>query len=146
MAMIRVVRTRQAAIWNTDTDTRNREVHMILSTPNCKDLRSVVRLEDSTLLLDEDGDVWHLNLAPSPYSLRVELPHKVKQLTSNGSAVVMLTDQGTMFAWGEDRYRTGVFGIPRLYSAETPVEIECPALIMQVALGETHAAALDSKP
>jgi alpha-tubulin suppressor-like RCC1 family protein len=144
MDKIKVVRSTQAALWPANTDSRNREVLTVLTHPCSKDLRAVVSLDDSTLLLDEDGDLWHLNLAPSPYSLRIDTPNKVKQLASNGSAVVLLTEHGTMLAWGEDRCHSGIFGVPGLYSAEVPVSIACDAQIVQVAVGETHAAALDS--
>jgi alpha-tubulin suppressor-like RCC1 family protein len=55
------------------------------------------------------------------------------------------TQEGLVFAWGMDPSEDGLMGLSGIFSSTEPVKIQGLARIAQVAVGKTHAAAIDGK-
>lgn len=119
----------------------------VLVLPSAKDIKAGACTTRSSLLLAEDGSVWKSFEAPNPCYLQVRLPVKVKQVATNGTSALILTDNGKVYSMGDDADMTGILGFKDIHSLSTPrlIPVLSTTSLIQVSIGKTHAAALDSK-
>lgn len=100
-----------------------------------------------SLLLDGDGNLWKRHKSPSPFYSQVMLPATVTQVASNATAALILTNNGKLYSLGDDASRTGILGFNDIYSSSEPRVIPSfsTTSLIQVSIGKTHAAAIDSE-
>lgn len=106
--------------------------------------REVVLRGESVWAVLDSGQLWTSGFDLAP--VHVPLPIAVKSIACNQSVCFLISDSGRVYAWGEDAEETGVLGVRGLFASEAPMPLEDlpPSGILQVAVGTTHAAALDS--
>ena len=108
--------------------------------------QAVIRGETIMVLLDS-LQIWTCAFpAQSPLS-PVSLPMPVKSMACSDEVCFVVSDSGKVFVWGQDTRETGVMGVPGLFASDGPMHVEdlAKADIVQVSVGTTHAAALDSE-
>jgi hypothetical protein len=118
-----------------------------LFLPFSATIRQISLLSASALIVNDSGGVWKCLSEQLWSPVQVNLPFKVRHLACNEEMCLMVTDLGKVFAWGKDSNETGVMGTAGLFASETPMPVQDldTADIVQVAIGTSHAAALDSK-
>lgn len=110
-------------------------------------IRQISLLSASAIVVNDSGGVWKCLSEQLWSPIEVSLPFKVRHLACNEEVCLMVTDLGKAFAWGKDSNETGVMGTAGLFASESPMPVQDldTVDIVQVAIGLSHAAALDSK-
>jgi alpha-tubulin suppressor-like RCC1 family protein len=143
MSSIRVVNSIQVVEWALNP-WGPPEISVL---PSAKDTKAVVKARHWSLLLAEDGTLWKQHSTPSTFYSHVSLPVKVRQVAANASVALILSDNGKLFSFGEDTQRSGLLGLGDCHICPEPRQVLAfsSAQLSQVAIGKTHAAALDSE-
>jgi len=118
-----------------------------LFLPFPSSIRQISLLSTAAVVLNDSGTVWKCQCEQQWSPLQVSLPFSVRQLACNEEVCLVVTDFGKVFAWGKDSNESGVMGTAGLFASEAPMLVEDlgTAEMVQVAVGVSHAAALDSK-
>lgn len=83
-----------------------------------------------------------------PTPPKVLIPNvQIKELACNLFLAMFLTIQGDLFVYGQDELKSGLFGIPNLYSADRPVKIESLNQIKldSISLSRIHAGGISKE-
>lgn len=109
-------------------------------------IRQISLLSTTAVVVNDSGGVWKCQCEQQWSPLEVYLPFSVRQLACNEEVCLVVTDLGKVFAWGKDSDESGVMGTAGLFASEAPMPVHDleSAEIVQVAIGISHAAALDS--
>ncbi len=70
---------------------------------------------------------------------------KISKIFCNKVVIHAITDEGTVFSWGNDKERTGVLALGQCYQQATPV-LNSNFLnkrVTQISLSEKHGTAID---
>lgn len=100
------------------------------------------------LVLDAQQQVWEVTIPRGTTDLRpkqVQTIGTVVGVACSDMVAFAWTQEGLVFAWGMDPSEDGLMGLSGIFSSAEPVKIQGLGRIAQVAVGKTHAAAIDGK-
>lgn len=104
---------------------------------------SIVTANSATIVTDQ-GKVWRCAQDWTPRLL--DLPVEVKALACAPSATFIVSTTGKVYVWGSDPAQSGLLGLSSVFTSDSPILISAlsQAIIVQIAAGVQHAAAIDS--
>lgn len=100
------------------------------------------------LVLDTSQEVWEVTIPRGTADLRPKRVLSIGALVGvacSDMCAFAWTREGLVYAWGMDPSEDGLLGVPGLFESKEPVQVHGLARIAQVAVGKTHAAAIDGK-
>jgi alpha-tubulin suppressor-like RCC1 family protein len=70
---------------------------------------------------------------------------KIIKIFCNELVIHSIADDGNVYSWGNDRYKTGILGLGTLYNQITPTINKNfnNKKIIDISMSEKHAAAID---
>lgn len=109
-------------------------------------VKSSIITASSATLVTTQGQVWTCD---QDWTLRLlEFPVEVRAVACAPQVTFLVAVTGQVFAWGIDPDQSGILGISSMFAVYSPTLISelAGVIIVNIAAGEHHAAAIDSTP
>jgi len=138
--------------WSPATALSQSPAISALQQPSSAALEGFCGSARQSLLLDSLSQLWETTIPrvaseelPVLRALPNFAPDPIVGLACNELVAFAWTGSGVTFAWGLDANEEGLLGVPGTFHSAQPIQILANTHVISLAVGLTHAAAVDGE-